>query len=120
MNSEDICEIKTIRSDIISEIKNKMENTDSIGKICNLFKILGDVNRVKIIMALQYEELCVCELSLILDMSQSSVSHQLRQLRNSNIVKFRKNNKHVFYSLADKYILTILNEGGDFVNKSKS
>lgn len=119
MNSEDICGIKSIRSDLISEIKNKMKSTDIIEKICNLFKILGDVNRVRIVMALQYEELCVCELSLILDMSQSSVSHQLRQLRNNNIVKFRKSNKHVFYSLNDEYILTILNEGEDFVNKSK-
>lgn len=119
MNSEDICKIKSIRSDIVLEIENKLKSNEIIEKICNLFKIMGDVNRVRIIMALQYEELCVCELSLILDMSQSSVSHQLRQLRNHNIVKFRKNNKQVFYSLSDKYILTILNEGENFVTKSK-
>ncbi len=82
------------------------------------FKILGDANRVKIILALQYGELCVCELSLLLDMSQSSISHQLRHLRNSNIVKFRKENKQIFYSLIDEEILNILEEGEEYANQS--
>ena len=74
--------------------------------------------RVKIILALQYGELCVCELSLLLDMSQSSISHQLRHLRNSNIVKFRKENKQIFYSLIDEEILNILEEGEEYANQS--
>nr|WP_303334426.1 metalloregulator ArsR/SmtB family transcription factor [Methanobrevibacter sp.] len=91
-----------------------MKNDDLIQKTCDLFKILGDPNRIKIILALKYGELCVCELSLLLDMSQSSVSHQLRHLRNANIVKFRKENKQIFYKLIDDKILEIIKEGEEY------
>ena len=117
MSSNDVCEIKSIRTDIVDDIAHKMKDDDIIQKTCNLFKILGDANRVKIILALQYGELCVCELSLLLDMSQSSISHQLRHLRN-NIVKFRKENKQIFYSLIDEEILNILEEGEEYANQS--
>lgn len=116
MSSNDVCEIKSIRTDIVDDIAHKMKDDDIVLKTCNLFKILGDGNRVKIILALQYDELCVCELSLLLDMSQSSISHQLRHLRNSNIVKFRKENKQIFYSLIDEEILNILKEGEEYAN----
>ena len=115
MSSNDVCEIKSIRTDIVDDIAHKMKDDDIIQKTCNLFKILGDANRVKIILALQYGELCVCELSLLLDMSQSSIS---QHLRNSNIVKFRKENKQIFYSLIDEEILNILEEGEEYANQS--
>lgn len=116
MTSKDICEIKSIRTDVVEKISHNMKEDDLIQKTCDLFKILGDANRIKIILALQYEELCVCELSLLLDMSQSSVSHQLRHLRNKNIVKFRKDNKRIFYSLTDNDILNIIKEGEEYAN----
>ena len=116
MSSRDLCEIKSIRSDLIDEISHKMKEDDTIQKTCSLFKLLGDTNRVKIILALQYNELCVCELSLLLDMSQSSVSHQLRHLRNADIVKFRKENKQIFYSLANEDIIEILEKGEKYGN----
>ncbi len=116
MTSNDVCEIKSVRAKTVDEIAHKMKNDDIILKTCNLFKILGDANRVKIILALQYGELCVCELSLLIDMSQSSISHQLRHLRNSNIVKFRKENKQIFYSLINEDILNILKEGEEYAN----
>lgn len=116
MTSNDVCEIKSIRSELVDEISHKMKDDDTVQKTCDLFKILGDANRIKIILALQYNELCVCELSLLLDMSQSSVSHQLRHLRNANIVKFRKENKQIFYSLIDEDILNILKEGEEYGN----
>ncbi len=116
MTSNDVCEIKSIRSELVDEISHKMKDDDTVQKTCDLFKILGDANRIKIILALQYSELCVCELSLLLDMSQSSVSHQLRHLRNANIVKFRKENKQIFYSLIDEDILNILKEGEEYGN----
>ncbi|WP_245634983.1 ArsR/SmtB family transcription factor [Methanobrevibacter cuticularis] len=74
----------------------------------NLFKLLGDYNRVRIIYALNIEELCVCELSLLLDMSQSAISHQLRLLRSNNIVKFRKEEKKVYYSIKNHEIISVL------------
>ena len=104
MSSNDVCEIKSIRTDIVDDIAHKMKDDDIVLKTCNLFKILGDANRVKIILALQYDELCVCELSLLLDMSQSSISHQLKLLRLTNIVKSRKVGKEVFYTLDDEHV----------------
>lgn len=114
MSSTDVCEIKSVKTELLEEISSKMKDDNIIQKICDLFKILGDPNRVRIILALGYHELCVCELSLLLDMSQSNVSHQLRHLRNSNIVKFRKKNKHIFYSLNDEEIINIINKGEEY------
>lgn len=111
MNSKDVCELKSIREDVVDKISNQMNDEEPFYKSSNLFKILGDFNRIKIITALKYQELCVCELSLILDMSQSSISHQLRHLRNSNIVKFRKENKKIFYTLVDDEIYDIIKKG---------
>lgn len=111
MSSKDICEIKSVRNDLVNEISKDLTNEEIIQKTCDLFKLLGDVNRVRIILSLQHAELCVCELSLLLDMSQSSVSHQLRHLRNHNIVKFRKENKQIFYSLNNDKIINLINEG---------
>ena len=88
MSSNDVCEIKSIRTDIVDDIAHKMKDDDIIQKTCNLFKILGDANRVKIILALQYGEL------------------------------FRKENKQIFYSLIDEEILNILEEGEEYANQS--
>lgn len=82
--------------------------------VSSLFKLLGDYNRIRIICALHHQEFCVCELSLLLDMSQSAISHQLRLLRNRNIVKFRKENKQIFYSLQNNDIIKIIKEGGEY------
>lgn len=111
MSSKDICEIKSVRTDLVNEISKNMLNEETLQKTSDLFKILGDVNRIRILLALQHSELCVCELSLLLDMSQSSVSHQLRHLRNKNLVKFRKENKQIFYSLVDEDIIKLIEKG---------
>lgn len=111
MSSKDICEIKSVRTDLVNEISKNMLNEETLQKTSDLFKILGDVNRIRILLALQHSELCVCELSLLLDMSQSSVSHQLRHLRNKNLVKFRKENKQIFYSLVDEEIIKLIEKG---------
>ena len=111
MSSKDICEIKSVRTDLVNEISKNMLSEETLQKTCELFKILGDVNRIRILLALQHSELCVCELSLLLDMSQSSVSHQLRHLRNKNLVKFRKENKQIFYALVDEEIIKLIKKG---------
>ena len=112
--SNQVCEIKSARGEIISEINKKMSSDERYHDISNLFKILGDYNRIRIICALSYEELCVCELSLLLDMSQSAVSHQLRHLRNNDIVKFRKEEKKIYYSLQNNEIIKIIRSGEEY------
>lgn len=111
--SSDVCEIKSIRTDVIEEVSDKMSSSDTYRETANLFKLLGDYNRIRIISALKESEMCVCELSLLLDMSQSSISHQLRILRNNGIVKNRKENKQVFYSLNESQIYDLIKKGED-------
>ena len=108
------CQIKSVRENIIEDISNKMSLDETYHDIANLFKILGDYNRIRILCALSYEELCVCELSLLLDMSQSAISHQLRLLRNNDIVKFRKENKQIFYSLQSDEIIDMIKKGDKY------
>ncbi|MBZ9570978.1 metalloregulator ArsR/SmtB family transcription factor [Methanobrevibacter sp. TMH8] len=108
------CEIKSIREGVIEEVTEKMSSDETYHEIANLFKTLGDYNRVRILCALSYQEFCVCELSLLLDMSQSAISHQLRLLRNKNIVKFRKENKQIFYSLQNEEIISMIKKAVDY------
>ena len=88
-----------------------MLDNETYESTASLFKLLGDYNRLRIINALKINELCVCELSILLDMSQSSISHQLRILRHHNIVKSRKENKKVFYSLNNDNIFKLIQKG---------
>lgn len=108
------CDIKSIRADLVEEVSNKMSDDEIYHDISNLFKLLGDYNRVRILCALHHQEFCVCELSLLLDMSQSAISHQLRLLRNHNIVKFRKENKQTFYSLQSEEIIPIIKKVSEY------
>lgn len=109
--SSDVCEIKSLRSDVLEKVSNEMENNEVYEKVSSLFKLLGDYNRIRILSALECSEMCVCELSILLDMSQSSISHQLRILRQKNIVKYRREYKKVFYSLNNSQIYDLIKKG---------
>ncbi|OWT33610.1 transcriptional regulator [Methanobrevibacter sp. 87.7] len=109
--SSEVCEIKSLRQDVLEKVSNEMEDNEFYEKISSTFKLLGDYNRIRIISALHCHEMCVCELSILLDMSQSSISHQLRILRHNNFVKYRKEDKKVFYSLNNSQIYDLIKEG---------
>lgn len=115
MSKKEICEIKSIRKDVVSNVLEKLEPHDIMHESSDLFKVLSNCTRIRILNALSKEELCVCELSLLLDISQSSISHQLRYLRHSNIVKYRKDNKQIFYSLNDNNINEIIEKGIKYI-----
>jgi len=99
---DDTCEGSS--SENVSAWKRQMIADETAGRLADVFKALGDPTRVKIIYALLQRELCVHDISVLLDMGQSAVSHQLRYLRNLRIVKRRKSGKTVFYSLDDSHI----------------
>ncbi|HEC76402.1 MAG TPA: ArsR family transcriptional regulator [Thermoplasmatales archaeon] len=111
MNREDICEIKYVNEKAVQKVKSKMLDDETILKIANTSKILGDPTRVKILFALSQKELCVCDLAYLLGMTQSAISHQLRVLRSNNLVKFRKEGKIVYYSLADEHVVKLIEMG---------
>jgi len=98
-------------------VKDNMPNDELLYDVAELFKIFGDSTRIKIICALSQSEMCVCELSDILNMTQSAISHQLRILRQSRLVKVRRSGKSSFYSLDDDHIMNIFNLGLEHIKE---
>jgi len=92
-------------------VKKAMLSDKDVYSLSETFSVLADPTRTKIIYALLKEELCVCDIASILGISISAVSHQLRILRNMRLVKFRKDAKRVYYSLDDRHINRLFNEG---------
>ncbi len=88
---------------------------ENIYHLAELFKVFGDPTRIRILHTLSEEELCVQDIADKLSMSQSAISHQLRLLKQMSLVKFRRDGKTMFYSLADDHVSTILNQGLDHV-----
>ena len=90
---------------------------ETLYDLAELFKIFGDSTRVKILYALLESELCVCDIAKLMDVSQSAVSHQLRVLKASKLVKFRREGKTIYYSLADNHVVSILNQGMEHIEE---
>ena len=82
-----------------------------------LFKVFGDGTRIRIMAALNCREMCVCDIAVLLDMTKSAVSHQLKVLRDNNLVKFQKKGKHAYYSLADGHVKEILDVAQEHINE---
>ena len=110
---------KHIDLEKIEEVKGKIPSEDDMYELAELFKVFGDSTRTRILTCLEYSELCVCEISEVLNMSISAVSHQLRVLRQSKLVKARKIGKEVYYSLDDDHVLQIISFGFEHLNERK-
>ena len=100
----------------VGQIKEQILADEMIYEIADFFKIFGDSTRLKILFALEKGEICVGDLAEALSLSQSSISHQLRILRQNNIVKFRKAGKVVYYSLDDDHVGNLLNQSLEHLN----
>ena len=96
-------------------LKNRMPSQQEMEAAAERFKVFGDPTRLKLLAALLGQEMCVCDLSDLLGISQSAVSHQLRLLRTSRLVKNRREGKSVFYSLDDDHVATILAQGMEHI-----
>lgn len=95
--------------------ENVIPEEEKLYQLADLFKIFGDPTRIRILYALSASELCVCDIAELLGMTQSAISHQLRVLKQSHLVKFRRDGKTIFYSLSDNHVATILNQGLEHV-----
>ncbi len=102
-------------AETLQEIKDNLESEEEIFLLSNMFKALSDPTRLNIIYILSKSELCVHDISSILEMSQSSISHHLRVLRDTRLVKFRKDGKLVIYSIDDEHVLNLFKEGRDHI-----
>lgn len=108
--SEEVCTQTVIHEDIINEVKNHMPSEEILSDVAELFKVLGDKTRTRILHALFQAEMCVCDMASLLGMSQSSISHQLRVLKQAKLVKNRKEGKVVYYSLSDDHVKYIFDQ----------
>lgn len=110
-NNIESCNCNVIHEDVVMKVSEKLPKDEVLYDLAELFKAFGDSTRVKILCALFESEMCVCDLAAILGISQSTVSHQLRTLKASRLVKFKRVGKIVYYSLEDEHIKHIFNEG---------
>lgn len=117
---DSLCDVSCIGTNAdVQTVKSRLVDDTTASDLADLFKALGDPTRVRIIHALLQSELCVHDLTVVLGMGQSAVSHQLRILRNMRIVKRRKEGKTVYYSLDDDHVAQIFNLTLDHVSHSK-
>jgi DNA-binding transcriptional ArsR family regulator len=107
----DSCDCNVIHEKVVAAVRKKMPNEELLLDLADLFKVFGDSTRVRIICALLRAEMCVCDIATLLGMSKSAISHQLRTLRQTRLVKYRRDGKVVYYSLEDEHVGTIFAQG---------
>jgi len=113
------CSCTVVHEEVVNKVKELMPKEEVLYDVAELFKVLGDTTRIKIICALFESEMCVCDLAAVLSMSQSAVSHQLRVLKAARLVKYRKEGKIVYYSLDDDHVKMIFDLGLLHINENR-
>lgn len=106
-----------VHEDVVKRVQEKQPDDEYLYELADLFKVFGDTTRIKILYALFESELCVGDIAQVLGMSQSAVSHQLRVLKDSKLIKFRREGKVIFYSLDDDHVRTIMSMGMEHVEE---
>ena len=114
-NGIECCDAQELHPDLLTIVNEQMPPEEELYNLAELFKIFGDSTRIKILYVLFESEMCVCDIAQLLNLSQSAVSHQLRALKQSKLVKYRREGKTVFYSLADGHVRTIIDQGMEHV-----
>lgn len=112
------CEEFELHSELLEKVKNKMPDEEKLYDLAELFKVFGDSTRIRILFVLFEAEVCVCDLAEALNMTQSAISHQLKILKNSKLVKCRREGKSMFYSLADGHVRTIISQGMEHIEEN--
>ena len=109
------CEEPCVHNGVVECVRAKLPADEQLYDLAELYKVFGDSTRIKILYALLESELCVCDIAKLMEVTQSAVSHQLRVLKNSKLVKFRREGKTVYYSLADDHVIHILAQGMEHI-----
>ena len=112
MKREEIfCDCDVLHAEVVERVREKLPDESILYDLADFFKVLGDSTRARIMWALDESEMCVCDLAVLLNMTKSAISHQLRSLRQANLVKYRREGKVVFYSLADDHVKQVFEMG---------
>ena len=117
LSAEDVCRIRVVHMDRVRLARDEAISDQELDRLSSMYKVLGDPTRLKIVMALKDVEMCVCDLSAFLGVSESAVSHQLRRLRDLALVKKRRDGQVIYYTLDDRHIADLLSIALDHVRE---
>ena len=115
-NKKIVCDCNVIHGEVVDKVKGMMPPSTDFYALANLYKMFSDNTRLRILWALNCNEMCVCDLAVLLNMTKSAISHQLKSLRLANLVKYDKLGKVVYYSLADSHIKDIFEKGFEHIH----
>ena len=109
------CEYMHAHQDVVDAVNAVMPDEEILYDLAELFKVFGDSTRIRILYVLLEAEMCVCDLAQLLNMTQPAISHQLRVLRDYNLVRARREGKTVYYSLSDDHVRTVIGQGYEHI-----
>lgn len=109
MDTLETCEVHYVDERKVKSVRGRLDETQQIDELSEIFKLLGDGTRLKILFSLKLHELCVCDLAALLGVTPSAISHQLRLLKSHRLVKLRRDGKISYYSLQDSHIADLIN-----------
>ena len=114
---DEVCDGCEVHEDLLKIVNETLPEETELYDLAELFKVFGDSTRISILFVLFEAEVCVCDLAAALNMTQSAISHQLKILKQSKLVKSRREGKSVFYSLADGHVRTIIAQGREHIEE---
>ena len=115
--SEALCDCEVIHEEVVAAVEKRMPDDGKVLELAEFFKVFGDSTRIRVLWALDHAELCVCDIAVLLNMTKSAISHQLRVLRESKLVKTRREGKVVYYSLADHHVKEIFEKAVEHLDE---
>lgn len=114
------CDCEIIHQDVVDKVKKRILDEEILLLMADFYKALSDSTRMKIIDVLYEGEMCVCDISVLINMTKSAISHQLKYLKDMNLIKSRKQGKEVFYSLADRHIVEVFEISKEHILEAKN
>ena len=117
VNDIETCDTFQPHTELVKRVREKMPDADELYDLAELFKVFGDSTRIRILYALFEDDICVCDIAEALNMTQSAISHQLKILKQSRLVKSRREGRQVFYYLADDHVRTIIGQGREHIEE---
>ena len=112
-----VCETESVHESTVEAVRKRMLDEEEYLDLSDVFKLFGDPTRLMILHALEQQELCVCDIAALLDLTKSAVSHQLKLLRQNGLVKYRKQGKNVYYYPADDHVRDIIEKALEHINE---
>src|SRR5215469_5921743 len=112
-----VCDCDVIHEEVVKRVRKGMPKDEEFYDLADLYKMFSDSTRVRILWALCHEEMCVCDIAVLLGMTKSAISHQLKALRLSDLVKYDKRGKEVYYSLKNSHVKDIFKKGFKYINE---